>query len=261
MKRIDFSVLRYYPSFITGECINLGILIYCAEDNFIRFEHINHKHHNRLRTFDDELDISMVAQMLDIISEDIKAYSLPLITKKSFDLKEYIKYFTNEFRFSSISSVDYESTDIAVKELTDICLRLYYPKNERPDKTIERNYIERVIKTNHCEYTKNQKAKDDFGFTINYDFMIDNKTGIKYFNIKSESINKMVNHLRSWAWNGEHSSMESSIIVYSCDDSSKHDPVLLKALEILKSETQYVVNIDALASLLKTLKTSTKTQM
>lgn len=257
MKRIDFSVLRYYPSFITGECINLGILIYCAEDNFIRFEHINHKHYGRLRSFDDELDINIVTQMLNIISEDIKNYSLPLITKESFNLKEYIKYFTNEFRFSPTSSVDYESTDMAVEELKKICLRLYYPKSERPDKEIECGFIERIIKTNHYEYTKNRKAKDDFGFDINYDFMIDNKTGIKYFKFKSDNINRIVNHLKSWAWNCEHSSIENSIIVYSCDNSSKQDPVLEKALKILKSETQYVVNIDALANLLNAIKTST----
>lgn len=257
MKRIEFSVLQYYPSFVTGECINLGILIHCADDNFIKFEHIKNTQYNRLRTFDDELDIEVVTQMLNMLSEDIREYELPLISNQHFDMKEYIKYFANEFRFSTVTTVYYESIEAATNELKNVYLRLYLPKSERPAKDIERNLVERIIIANEFKYSKNNKVKDAFGLDIKYDFVFDdNSAGIKFFSINSGNIHIILNHLRMWALNCECSTVKNSVIVYSCEDTFQQNPTFLKAIEMLKTKTNYVVNIDALASALSTLKSS-----
>lgn len=259
MKRIEFSVLQYYPSFVTGERINLGILIHCTEENFIKFIHIDSKHYNRLRSFDDELDVDIVSRMLNMLSEDVEEQQLPFLSEKPFNMKEYIRYFTNEFRFSAIASADYESTEAAVEELKNVYFRLYIPKTERANKSIEFEHIARIIKNKGYDYYKKSKVKDDFGLDVTYDFMLENNTGIKYFNLSKKNINKMMTYLRSWAWIREHSihsKMENFIIVYSCEDSFQQDPTLIKALEMFKSEnhSQYFVNISALTDVLATLK-------
>lgn len=256
MKRIEFSILQYFPSFITGECINLGILIHCAEDNFIKFEHIKPVHYSRLKAFDDELDTEIVTLMLNMLSEDVEDCRASLISTNPFNMKEYIRDFANEFRFSVITSVDYESTEAAVDELKKVYLRLYYPKSERASKTVELNFVERIIKTSKYNYSKASKEKDDFGFNITYDFKINNEAGIKLFCITEKNINKIVNSLKTWIFNCEHSTLSKSIIVYSYESSCRQNPMLNNAIDLLKSKTEYAVNIDSLENVISALNLS-----
>lgn len=261
MKKIEYSVLQYSPSFITGECINLGILVYCAEDKKIKFEHITERsHYNRLHTFDDELDLEVVKNVLSMISEDIDdieySNSLALINEyRDFDISEYIKYFQNEFNFTKTTFINYDSFEDAINELKNIYLRLYIPKKSRPSKRSEQKFIERVMDTNNYKYSKNKKIHDEFGINVTYDYVLNENTGIKFFNAESNNISRIINDIKAWAWNCEHGTLEKLIIIYNFTNISHQKDVKVESvLKLLRSQNDYVTDLDNFAILLKDFK-------
>lgn len=115
---VEYSVLRYYPSAISGESINLGVVLFCPEDNSAMFEHIAPSAYSRLHSFDDELDINTVKNVLSLIKEDIDDVNKLFYNDiQKFDLKQYIRYFKNEFHFSNLITMEYNSFDEAVEEI------------------------------------------------------------------------------------------------------------------------------------------------
>lgn len=59
---VEFSVLGYYPSIVTDENINVGILFHNIDRNE-RYFYIT-RNWKRLEGFDDELDIEFVKEYL-----------------------------------------------------------------------------------------------------------------------------------------------------------------------------------------------------
>lgn len=113
------------PSIIAGERINLGILIHCIDDNFTEFVYVEGKIFNsKLKSFDDELDINTVKTVLNLISDDIKGiYNSTLLSDiPHFNINEYIKYFSNEYKFTIPMVREYENMVEAKKELIRIYL-------------------------------------------------------------------------------------------------------------------------------------------
>ena len=63
MSEIEYSVLSYSPSMITGERINVGLLFHKSDGDVCRFEYT--KKWSRLIAFDDELDIDFFKLYLE----------------------------------------------------------------------------------------------------------------------------------------------------------------------------------------------------
>ena len=63
-KLLKYSVLRYSPSTIAGEKINLGIMFYDIPSGYREFKYS--KKFSRLATFDDEIDLTMVKKLLKV---------------------------------------------------------------------------------------------------------------------------------------------------------------------------------------------------
>jgi hypothetical protein len=124
-KKFEYSILQCSPSIIAGERINLGILIHCIDDNFTEFVYVEGKIFNsKLKSFDDELDINTVKTVLNLISDDIKGiYNSTLLSDiPHFNINEYIKYFSNEYKFTIPMVREYENMVEAKKELIRIYL-------------------------------------------------------------------------------------------------------------------------------------------
>lgn len=261
VKKIEYSVFSYSPSFVTGERINLGVLVHCAEDNKIVFEHIKKRHYSRLQAFDDELNLDVVTRILDMLESDINdvqlTQNMPLFdNQKTFNLKEYVKHFVNEFSFTEVASVCYENFSEAVDELKKVFLRLYYSKSERPSRAVEQSFVERVINTYKCDYLTKYNTKDSFGLSMKYDFWVNKKYGIKIFNITDRNARMIANNIRAWAWYCEHSNNDTIIVYNKMVSSLKEIEIADKIIDILKSSAKYVVNLEALSNLLSELSVS-----
>ena len=67
-KILKYSVLRYSPSMLSGERINLGILFSEESTGYHSFYYT--KNFNRLKSFDDDLDKSVVKTLLAGIEKE-----------------------------------------------------------------------------------------------------------------------------------------------------------------------------------------------
>ncbi len=95
---IQFSVLSYYPNFLNNENINLGILFHNIENDEIKF--IMTKNWKRVTAFDDEIDLEFTKDVLLGIKEECED---KLFHKgKKFVLKDYVKFFINQYKFNQI---------------------------------------------------------------------------------------------------------------------------------------------------------------
>lgn len=128
-KILKYSVLRYSPSAIAGEKINLGIIFYDIETGYREFKYS--RRFSRLATFDDEIDVQMVKQLLQNISDEV---ARSMVEGNNFDISEYTKFFISDFSFEEPKSISYEDLDEIIQNLHKTYFRFEYDKNERPSK-------------------------------------------------------------------------------------------------------------------------------
>ena len=123
-KTLKYSTLRYSPSGISGEQINLGIIFYEEKEKIRKFRFI--KNFKRLEAFDDEVDANVVKILLKGIKEDVEDKS------KEFCMEEYIKYYVNAFNFSEVRTSLYENVEETMEQLFKMYFRFEYKEKERP---------------------------------------------------------------------------------------------------------------------------------
>ena len=101
MNQIEYTVLNYYHSPLSKECLYLGVLFHDMKTGQCKFIYISD--FERLEAFDDEINIEFVKEYLRGIKDDVENSILTL--NPSFDLHEYTKTFANEFKFSMIKKL------------------------------------------------------------------------------------------------------------------------------------------------------------
>ena len=98
MCKVQFSALSYYPSIVTNENVNVGILFHnLATDE--RTFHIM-KNWNRLESFDDELDIEFMKKYLYGIKNECERNLMN--NNKELDLQYVTTKLINEATHVSI---------------------------------------------------------------------------------------------------------------------------------------------------------------
>lgn len=253
-KVLRYSVFRYSPSLISGESINLGIL-FSAEDGRIA-QFISTQKWTRLTTFDETLDIDAVKQYFLAIKRDVE----PNLFKgnelhEPFDMDAFIRYYTNEFRFSDPLNVPYDDLDRGVEEVKKIYLRFDYEKKARPTEADEMTFLRKLFRGEGIGIRNNEKVTDDFGVDVTYDIVSGNR-GIKFFAFNNKDLSKAMNSIKTWAWNCEHVSGKETIIVYSCNDETmdRNAGMLNGILRILGAATTRLYKVDDAASILDEFK-------
>lgn len=101
-KPIFFAVCRYIPDILRGESINAGIIIHIPEDEWVNF--YSTKNISRIRSFDDEVEVSVLKAVLDSLSYQFnpnRTSDLEGINSQKF-LEQELVYFVNQIQFSEI---------------------------------------------------------------------------------------------------------------------------------------------------------------
>lgn len=106
-KILKYSVLRYSPSIVSGESINLGILYSDEATGFHSFRFTHRL--NRVLQFDDTLSKEKLLNILEGIETTVSEQ------KDDFDIDKYIKYYINSYRFERT-----QIKDINVEEYTNM---------------------------------------------------------------------------------------------------------------------------------------------
>lgn len=254
-KIMKYAVLRYSPSKIAGEAINLGIIFIGEKDEERVFANI--QKWNRVKNFDDEINLDMVKLLIDQIKDDVEGTLLN--SRKPFELEQYVKNYVNEFSFGEIERMPYESFNETKEQLKKLYLKFDFDKRMRLNKDEEKAIIEHVISGSGLSFKRKVTVTDDLTDTLVYDYMI-GKYGIKFLNFDHKNLARMMQTVRSWAWICANSHKIQPVIIlnYTDENDGKGEQQMKSVHRILKSASQYVYSTEEGIAFINQLESDTR---
>lgn len=212
-KVLKYSVLRYSPSSIAGEKINLGMIFYDEASDYREFRYI--KRFSRLASFDDEIDLSMVKRLLKSIEEDVSGN----LFSNDFDIDAYTKYYVSDFSFDKPKSIQYEELDEMITRLHKTFFRFEYEVSERPSKNEDKKMLEKVITSRGKNVRKDSYVLGVCKEKIKFDIVTDDLY-IKLFDFDEKNLNKLINSAKTWAWNAIYNGKQKVMIIYRYNEEA-----------------------------------------
>ena len=236
MSTVYYSVLSYYPSFITNENVNLGVLFYVVENNYASFYSI--KRWERVRAFDDEVDIDFMKDYLKGLSQDVESNLFNYQNK--FNIEEFVRYYVNEYKFSNIQTVETDEVDIFIDETKKMYLKYDFEKGERLGKDKEKQYINRLLRTQNIPYNKD-KIRGYFNEKIQYDYII-GEYGIKLFTFEGKNLARLINTAKTWSYTArEMKDRYKTVFIYAKENRNEYYDSII---QILKENAQDIMPLD-----------------
>lgn len=235
MCKIQFSVVSYFPSVITNENINIGILFHNLNTDERTF-HIM-KNWNRLESFDDELDVVFMKKYLYGIKAE--AENNFFNSEQEFSLKDFIKYYVNEIKFCNIREVNVENVDEFIINTEKVYMRLDFEKSERLSKDRELKYIKLLMKSNKIRYSS-RAIPGLFDENVHYDYIVGNY-GFKNFMFEDKNISRQIMNAKAWSHTANTlKGKYNTVFVYDIekDDSSSYRIVM----KILKENAYKIIS-------------------
>lgn len=251
-KSLQYSVLQYSPSLVSGESINLGILASSSVEPLVDF--VATKKLTRIREFDDSINLDMLKLVLQGIKDEtettLENYD------EIFDIQDFTQFYCNEYHFTHTIALTYVDFSSTVDEL----FRMYLPqdiaKEKRASYTEELQFITKVLETNNVDYKRNVREFGNYSEPIKYDFRINNY-GIKLFWLKGKDLRRLTNDVKAWAWNCQHSPQNvKTVIIYNCDVEEMSSAEMKIFLNIFKDSSDQVYSWTDGMNWLKTLSDS-----
>lgn len=227
MYKIQFSVVSYFPSVITNENINVGILFHNLNTDERSF-HIM-KNWNRLESFDDELDVGFMKKYL--FGMKAEAENSFFNNGQEFSMKEFIKYYVNEIKFCDIREVDVENVDEFIINTEKVYMRLDFEKSERLSKDRELKYIKLLMKSNKVQYSL-KAIPGLFDENVHYDYIVGNY-GFKNFMFEDKKISRQIMNAKAWSYTANTlKGKYNTVFVYDVEkDESSSYRIIMKILK------------------------------
>lgn len=226
MYEIQYAGLKYYNSCISDECLYVGMLFNNLTTNTRVFKSI--KNFKRLQSFDDEISIEFFKEYLKSIKSEVENNIFNV--EKEFSMKDYVKLFTNELRFSEIRTVETEDNDF-VEKTCKVFLRFDYDKSQRLKKVDERQFVKQLLDSKKIKYT-NEPLVGKYDERIAYDVLTD-KYGIKFFKFENKELKRLISNAKTWSFNAEEVKNERiSLFLYDLDITESNQFKAIK--DILK---------------------------
>ena len=211
MEKIKYSILKYYNSTISEECLCVGILFHNITTGQKTFNTI--KNFIRLAYFDDEIRIDFFKSYLSSIKSETENNIFNY--KDSFDIESYTKTYVNELRFSKIYTC-YTPDANFIENTTKLFLKFDYSKNDRLHKNIESLYIRNIFKENGVNFTS-KPVIGAHNESINFDYQTGNYA-IKIFSFKEKNLSRLIASAKTWSYNAmELRSYKKTIFLYDLD--------------------------------------------
>lgn len=190
---IKFSVLSYYPNFLNNENINLGILFHNIETCKVEF--IITKNWKRVISFDDEIDLEFTKAFLQGIKLECENSLFDM--KEDFSLKEYIKFYINQFKFNKIIESTSKNFNEFIIKTTKYYLRHDYDKKDRLSFNSEIKFIKQLMKSEDIEFSTEQVI-GGFNELVSFDYIVRNY-GFKNFIFENKNINRQIMSAKAWS--------------------------------------------------------------
>lgn len=211
MKKLcKFSILRYVPSEIREEFINIGLVFHCPEEKYVDFKCTTN--FKRVTTFDDEIDIDFLKMVISGIEEDFTQSTIngPTIEEviDEFFLEKNTVFYANQLQFSPIKIIRSSNPLKDFKDLFKTYVYFDVKKSERISdnkvKSIMNRVFEQSNKINKFERNRVFNIKSE-EIILDYSYVSKNKSTkfIKTLSFDySPSKSKMATvTAKEWAWN------------------------------------------------------------
>ncbi len=227
MNRIQFSVLSYYPSDITNENVNVGILFYNLDTNERFFRTISKW--NRLESFDTAIDLDYVKNYLQGIRNETE-YSLFNATN-DFDLHEYVTFFKGKLQFNEIQETVVRDVNTFIGVTEKIHMRLDFDGKDRLSQNNEIQFTKMMMRSNHISFTA-EPIRGRFNEEVHYDFMV-GMYGFKFFSFDEKRMKSIIPAAKSWSYTAQELGDEiKTIFVYDIEaQESENYQILIRILK------------------------------
>lgn len=237
-KVLTYSVLRYSPSALSGERINLGILFAEESTGYHSFYYTQNL--GRVKHFDDGLNTTILKEFLRGIEEEVAGDW----NKENFSIRKFVKYYINDYKFEKPQAIVYDNLKDTINSLVKTYFRFDFAKEERPSRSDDRNIIANLITTTGVKLRKNEKVKGAFSESITYDIATDNYY-VKIFDFDNKDLKRCINTAKMWAWNCDHEKDKSVYIVYRYSERDQRNSQEFSIINRIFSETTaHFVSID-----------------
>ncbi|MCW6094762.1 DUF3037 domain-containing protein [Clostridium sporogenes] len=239
MVNVQYSVLCHYPSIVSKDCITLGILFYNKDDKQCVFE--TTKKWNRVKSFNDELDINLVKLQLHDILDEVDE----LCKNNNFNLGDYTKFYVNELKFTEVVDIEVENFSEFVSECKRQYLRFDFDKKDRPTTEEQLSFIKKIMKSSDITYNVSP-VKGYFDEDIKFDFII-GEYAFKLFRFEGRQETRLVKSVKDWAYDA-YKLKDKYKFVFVTDLDLNNNNVLFR---ILKEESSYLISFNELLSFIK----------
>ena len=222
MNKIKYCSLKYYNSIFSEECLCIGVLFYNLTTKEVTFNHI--KNFQRLRSFDDEVDMRFMKLYLASIKDEVENNIFNY--NSVFDLEKYTTTYVNEFRFSEVNFSENED-EAFISNMTKLYLKFDYDKKERLEKTTEIRYIREALKAASVEFNSKPvigTRKENIGFDLQT-----SEYAMKIFSFGDKDLSRLIPSAKLWAYNAmDIKAYKKTIFLYDAEvvDSPEFNTVM-----------------------------------
>lgn len=208
---IFYSVLKYIPSEVRMESINVGLAIHIPSQSYSHLFITTNK--RRVAAFDDEYDKDFFNMVMDSLSYDINYEVNDLnvnaqrseLIKSDIFLETVTGYLANEFQFSPVTLIKSNLADLKrdAEDLKDIFLHYDKPKENRITTAQMQRLLSKQMKSCSYNVEKKPKVTNEFG-NANYDYKINGNTLVRAISFDYKKENALVTGLKTIMYDLEH---------------------------------------------------------
>ena len=239
MGELFYSILRYEPSVVSGETINMGAAFYYPETGYREFYSITKW--SRISAFDDTLNISFMKDLM----LDIRDAMGTQLDNPNFNLKKFCAKYISELYFDDcmvFADIHPKEVFDQIEEIKKMYFQFEYDIANRPSNDAQKRFLRRLLTSKRIEYVRDSSQTGVYGDVVRYDYTFNNY-GVVFINLNNEKIdNKTMNKVRAWAWTAKNGFTGHRLIVlYDLEDELRSE--VQPALNILKSTAHRAINI------------------
>ena len=240
MSELKYAIMRYSPSLVSGESINIAGLFFFPETKYREVYTVSNW--QRVASFDESLDISALKDILSDMEEEVGTE----LTNPGFDIVKFCAQYCSELYFDTtitLTGVENKNLSKQIEEVQRMYFQFDFDKEKRPKREEQKQFLSRILKAKEIEYQKDDHQLGSYNETIIYDYTFF-CYGVKFFNFDLETIgSQTLNKVKAWAWNCQNSTNgKKIIIIYSASDEKRPD--VASALDILKTSAYKMISIN-----------------
>ena len=240
---VEYSIMVHYPSLVSKDCITIALHFYNKTTKEAKLIHT--KKWDRVRSFNDDLDIDLIKLQLEGIDEEIHT----ICKAPDFNLNKYIKFYQNSLKFLDVTTACVIDFDSFVAECSRQYLILDCKKSERPSKNEQLTFIKNYLKTESIECEKNV-INGYFDESVTFDFIIGDYA-FKLFRFQGRHENRLIKTVKDWGYNAIKLRDKYKIIfITDLDTTESKYPTLIK---ILNEDCYKLISFTEVLSFIKTI--------